>query len=264
MKTIRLGYEGEETVLLRQALLQGGYPVAESRIFTQEMKEAVIHFQKDHHLDADGIVGYRSWEALLLLGHEAEGQLKEQDFELAARLLDCETAALKAVRQVETGGRGGFFAPGKPAILFEGHIFWNQLKKKGIAPENHVAGNEHILYPKWEKGHYKGGIGEYDRLEQARRIDRDAADASASWGMFQIMGFNYAACGESSVGSFVNAMCESEFKQLLLSGRFIKQAGMLPALQAKNWAEFARRYNGPAYAQNNYDKKLAEAYRKFC
>lgn len=264
MKTIKLGYEGDETVLLQQALVLDGYPVAESRIFTQEMKEAVVHFQKKYHLDADGIVGYRTWEALLLIGHKADGQLTEDDFKLVARLLDCETAALKAVQKVGTGGKGGFFSSGKPAILFEGHIFWSQLKKKGINPESHVAGNEQILYPKWEKGHYKGGIGEYDRLEQARKIDREAADASASWGMFQIMGFNYAACGESSVESFVNAMCESEFKQLVLSARFIKQAGMLPALQAKDWAEFAKHYNGPAYEQKNYDKKLAEAYQKYC
>lgn len=264
MKTIKLGYEGDETVLLQQALMRGGYPVAESRIFTQEMKEAVIHFQKKNHLDADGIVGYRSWEMLLLIGHKTDGRLTEQDFELVAKLLDCETAALKAVQKVETGGKGGFFAPDKPAILFEGHIFWSQLKKKGIAPESHAAGNEQILYPKWERGHYKGGIGEYDRLEQARKIDRDAADASASWGMFKVMGFDYVACGENSVRSFVNAMCESELKQLLLFARFIKQAGMLPALQAKDWAEFAKCYNGPAYAKNNYDKKLAEAYKKYC
>jgi hypothetical protein len=38
---------------------------------------------------------------------------------------------------------------------------------------------------------------------------------------------------------------------------------MLTALQAKNWAEFAKRYNGPAYAQNRYDEKLAKAYAKF-
>lgn len=263
MKTIKLGHEGEETVLLQQALVQDGYRVAESRVFTQEMKDAVVDFQKKHQLDADGIVGYRSWEALLLVGHRAGGQLTEEDFALVARLLDCEPAALKAVQKVETGSNGGFFAPGKPAILFEGHIFWNQLKRRGIAPESHVAGNENILYPKWEQGHYKGGMGEYDRLEQARRINREAADASASWGMFQIMGFNYAACGEKSVESFVNAMCESELKQLLLSARFIQQAGMQRALQAKDWAGFAKRYNGPAYAQNSYDKKLAVAYQGY-
>lgn len=192
------------------------------------------------------------------------GRLIDEDFTQVAELLGCEPAALKAVQQVETGGRGGFFSPGRPAILFEGHIFWTQLKKRGSNPEDYVKGNENILYPKWEKGHYKGGIGEYDRLEQARKINREAADASASWGMFQIMGFNYAACGEESIESFVRSMCESEFKQLLLTANFIKKnSQMLQALQAKDWVVFAKCYNGPAYAQNSYDVKLEAAYLKY-
>lgn len=192
------------------------------------------------------------------------GRLIDEDFTQVAELLGCEPAALKAVQQVETGGRGGFFSPGRPAILFEGHIFWTQLKKRGSNPKDYVKGNENILYPKWEKGHYKGGIGEYDRLEQARKINREAADASASWGMFQIMGFNYAACGEESIESFVRSMCESEFKQLLLTANFIKKnSQMLQALQARDWAVFAKCYNGPAYAQNRYDVKLEAAYQKY-
>ena len=192
------------------------------------------------------------------------GRLIDEDFTQVAELLGCEPAALKAVQQVETGGRGGFFSPGRPAILFEGHIFWTQLKNRGSNPEDYVKGNENILYPKWEKGHYKGGIGEYDRLEQARKINREAADASASWGMFQIMGFNYAACGEESIESFVRSMCESEFKQLLLTANFIKKnSQMLQALQARDWAVFAKCYNGPAYAQNRYDVKLEAAYQKY-
>ena len=192
------------------------------------------------------------------------GRLTDEEFTQIAELLGCEPAALKAVQQVETGGRGGFFSPGRPAILFEGHIFWTQLKKRGSNPEDYVKGNENILYPKWEKGHYKGGIGEYDRLEQARKINREAADASASWGMFQIMGFNYAACGEESIESFVRSMCESEFKQLLLTANFIKKnSQMLQALQAKDWVVFAKCYNGPAYAQNSYDVKLEAAYLKY-
>ena len=192
------------------------------------------------------------------------GRLIDEDFTQVAELLGCEPAALKAVQQVETGGRGGFFSPGRPAILFEGHIFWTQLKKRGSNPEDYVKGNENILYPIWDKGHYKGGIGEYDRLEQARKINREAADASASWGMFQIMGFNYAACGEESIESFVRSMCESEFKQLLLTANFIKKnSQMLQALQARDWAVFAKCYNGPAYAQNRYDVKLEAAYQKY-
>ena len=192
------------------------------------------------------------------------GRLIDEDFTQVAELLGCDPAALKAGQQGETGVRWGFFSPGRPAILFEGHIFWTQLKKRGSNPEDYVKGNENILYPNCEKGHYKGGIGEYDRLEQARKINREAADASASWGMFQIMGFNYAACGEESIESFVRSMCESEFKQLLLTANFIKMnSQMLQALQARDWAVFAKCYNGPAYAQNRYDVKLEAAYQKY-
>lgn len=263
MKTIKKGQTGETVVCLQDYLAKHGLPTGEKGVFDDTTHQSVVKFQQEHHLDADGITGYRTWEALFL-GSQASGdeKLTGEDFCLVSNLLDCEEAALKAVQQVETGGRGGFFAPGKPAILFEGHIFWSQLKKRGIDPAAHVAGNENILYPKWEKGHYKGGMGEYDRLEQARKIHREAADASASWGMFQIMGFNYAACDEPDVDTFVNHMADSERMQLVLSARFIRKAGMLPALQEKNWAEFAKRYNGPAYAENQYDKKLAAAYLK--
>ena len=179
-------------------------------------------------------------------------------------LLDCEPAALKAVKKVETGDKGGFLPSGRPTILFEGHIFWQQLRTRGIDPQRFTSSNEDILYPKWTKAHYKGGEAEYERLLRARHINEDAANASASWGMFQIMGFNHAACGEPSVASFVSSMCQSECRQLLLSVRFIREnRSMLAALQKKDWKAFARLYNGPAYAQNRYDEKLSTAYSSF-
>jgi len=51
MKTIKLGYEGEEALLLCRELKRNGYSVKESRTFTQEMKEAVIDFQQKNKLD---------------------------------------------------------------------------------------------------------------------------------------------------------------------------------------------------------------------
>lgn len=263
MKTIKIQDTGEEVRYLQNLLREHGFAVEQDGVFDEITRQATIAFQKKHQLDADGVVGYRSWESLIFTGRKAGAHLSEEDFSLVAKLLDVETAALKAVQEVETGGRGGFIAPGKPAILFEGHVFWNQLKRRGIDPASIVKGNEDILYPRWEKGHYKGGLGEYVRLEKARAIHLEAADASTSWGMFQVMGFNHAACDEKSVASFVKAMTESELRQLILTGRFIKKSGMLPALQNKNWAEFARRYNGPAYAENKYDEKMASAYRKY-
>lgn len=262
MKQIKCGYTGKEVDMLNRHLSLHGITATDGDTFTDTTMEAVMQFQAANGLSADGIVGYRTWEALFFNNRMCAKRLTDDDFIMLAMLLDCEAAALKAVCQVETSGRGGFIADGKPVILFEGHIFWEQLRKRGLDPRQFTAGNENILYPTWNKRYYSGGIREYERLEQARRINREAADASASWGMFQIMGFNYAACGENSVADFVDAMSESELKQLLLSGRFIRRAGMLPALQSKNWAEFARKYNGPAYAQNSYDLKLTAAYRR--
>ena len=190
------------------------------------------------------------------------GNLIENDFQRVADLLGVEVAVVKAIQAVETGGRGGFVAPGRPVILFEGHIFWRELKKRGLNPERHIAGNENILYPKWEKGHYYGGIREYERLEKARKIHKEAADASTSWGMFQVMGFNYVMCGYGSVDEMVKDMCTGEDKQLEAFARFVKLTGLRPNLERKDWTGFAKRYNGSGYAQNQYDKKLEEAYRR--
>lgn len=271
MKTVVDNSAGKDVIAtLQQMLAQHGFSLSADGIFGNETKQAIIDFQNRHGLVSDGIAGYRTWEALFFANRSDGMKLTEKDFELTARLLDVEPAALKAVKSVESGKYGGFFEPGRneepkrrPIILFEGHIFWSQLKQRGINPELHVKGNEDILYPKWSKAHYVGGVKEYERLYKARKINREAADASASWGMFQIMGFNHELCGEKSVAGFVDMMHKSELHQLLLSARFIKSAGMLPALQQKNWAEFARRYNGPKYAENKYDTKLKNAYEAF-
>lgn len=53
--------------------------------------------------------------------------LTENDFQRVADWLGVKVAVVKAVKTVETGGRGGFVAPGRSMILFEGHIFWREL-----------------------------------------------------------------------------------------------------------------------------------------
>ena len=56
-------------------------------------------------------------------------------------------------------------------------------------------------------------------------------------------------------------MYESELNQLLAMCRFIKSnPAMYEALKKEDWAKFARLYNGPGYAANQYDKKLKEAF----
>jgi hypothetical protein len=186
-------------------------------------------------------------------------EVTEDDLRAAAAELEVEPRALDAVARVESAG-SGFLEPGVPTILFEGHVFWRELKKAGIAPEAFAAAHPSIVYPKWDKARYLGGKKEYDRLREAEGIHRTAALRSASWGAFQIMGFNYAACGFADVEAFVEAHKSSAAGQLRALGAFLRSQRLAGFLRDKNWAEFARRYNGPGYLQNRYDEKLHAAY----
>jgi hypothetical protein len=94
-------------------------------------------------------------------------------------------------------------------------------------------------------------------------LDRQAALGSASWGLFQIMGFHYQKVGFDSVDAYVKAMFQSEGHQLDAFINFIKAAKLDAHLRAKRWARFAKGYNGPGYAKNQYDKKLEAAYEKY-
>jgi hypothetical protein len=76
------------------------------------------------------------------------------------------------------------------------------------------------------------------------------------------MGFNAAVCGFAHIDDFVNAMAESEGRQLDAMASFIAANGLDDALRAEDWADFARRYNGPGYAANAYDTRLAAAFAR--
>lgn len=179
--------------------------------------------------------------------------LTEQDFANAAAQLGCSVAVIKAVCVVEAP-RGGFLPSGEPTILFERHQFSKRTGRK------FDMGHPHISNPK--PGGYKGGLAEHDRLAEAAALDREAALESASWGKFQIMGFNYAPAGFGNLQSFINAMYTSEGRQLDAFVSFIQHEGLAVFLRDQRWADFARRYNGANYAINSYDTKLAAAYNE--
>jgi hypothetical protein len=179
--------------------------------------------------------------------------------------LGLEPALLKAVQVVEAAGRDGFLADGRPQILFEGHIMYKEFHKKfpdrdlGYLCKKYPT----VFFPKWDKSKYLGGVHEYKRLELAKEIDEECALKSASWGMFQIMGFNHNLCSCKDVYEFVHKMSESHEKQLELMYYFMNTSGCLKNLKEKDWAGFARKYNGPGYAQNAYDQKLRNSYENF-
>ncbi len=173
-----------------------------------------------------------------------------------------ETAVLKAVIDVEGGG-SGFLPDGRPKILFEGHIFYSQLKKAGIDPDKMIRGNQDILFPRQTRAYYQGGAKEYGRLERASAINREEALKSASYGRFQLMGLRYREGGFDNVEAFVTAYNESEYGQLKAFCNFLRSQKPDRYLKEKDWGGFARHYNGAGYAANQYDKKLEMMYQKY-
>jgi hypothetical protein len=87
--------------------------------------------------------------------------------------------------------------------------------------------------------------------------------AGASFGRLQIMGVNFAVCGLCTGQDFHQAMCAGEGQQLDAFVAFIQHRGLADELQDHRWGDFARLYNGPGYAVNQYDVKIAAAFMEF-
>src|SRR5690606_20329627 len=131
MNTIKIRSRGQEVHFLAEILKKQGYNVLVSNFFGSDIDAAVKDFQLKNSLVVDGVVGLKTWMKLI----EKENQiiksndklLSEKDLFDFAGEYNLELAAVKAVNQIESSGKG-FLAFGKPRILFEGHVFWSELK----------------------------------------------------------------------------------------------------------------------------------------
>lgn len=159
-----------------------------------------------------------------------------------------------AVLTVETRGIG-FLPDRRPQILFERHVFHKLTEGKHDTVNSSISSSL--------PGGYVGGPGEYHRLEQAMKLDGGAALQSASWGIGQVMGFNYGVAGFASIDAMVTDMVRDENAQLLAVANFIKGNNLAGALQLQNWVSFARGYNGQDFKKNEYDTRLAAAHARY-
>jgi N-acetylmuramidase-like protein/putative peptidoglycan binding protein len=174
-----------------------------------------------------------------------------------------DAAYIWTVVEVETAGltQGfGFRLDRRPQILFERHIFRRHTDGRFDAEAPDISGPP-------------GGYGllseQYIKLEKAlalcakTKLGSEPALQSASWGMGQVMGFNCTCGGYASCVKMVQAMVRSEDDQLACMAGFLKANGLAARLVKKDWAGFARLYNGASYWQNHYDVKLAEQFQRF-
>ena len=181
--------------------------------------------------------------------------LTRHGFAAATTALRAAPEALWAVLSVETSGCG-FLPDRRPKILFERHFFHRLTRGRFDATNPAISGAS-------PGGYGAGGANQYDRLGEALRLDEAAALASASWGIGQIMGANHAAAGFANAAAMVVAFTASEDAQLAGMTAFIVASKLAPAIEHRRWADFARGYNGPDYAKNRYDERLAAFCRQF-
>lgn len=171
------------------------------------------------------------------------------------QVLGTGASEIWSVLAVETFGCG-FLKDRRPSILFEQHIFHRETGGRfdSIAPDISSS----------QPGNYgPAGAHQYTRLQRAVAMDRRAAFCGTSWGIGQVMGFNAREAGFDDVEKMVAAMSESEDEQLLAMGNWIRSSGLDDDLRTHDWQGFARGYNGPNYAINQYDRRLAAAYQKY-
>lgn len=209
---------------------------------TDSLRRAMLRQDSLDAVRADSLTRYTS--------------LTDEDFRLVADELGVEVAAMKAVVSIEAGaGMKGFWAPGIPVVNFDPSMYRKFASK---APSK--VGDKGAKVPEGLTGY---ALKEWTQLTNARKTNAQGADMGTFWGMFQIGGFNYKLCGCKSVPEFVERMSYSELEQLELFAHFIENTGILKHLKNKDWAKFARAYNGPSYARRGYHTKMANAYRKF-
>ena len=189
--------------------------------------------------------------------------LTDDDYREVAERLGVETAAIKAVVDIEAGkSHQGFWSPGKPLINFDISMYRQFAPKHGVSLPA-AKKKSPVIFNRPDSRRY----GSYQAAQQARldaaaAIDRASALESTFWGMFQIGGFNWKRCGTSSVEEFVELMSRSERDQLDLFAEFISNTGMVDDIRNKNWLKFALKYNGPKAKSRGYHTRLATAYKR--
>jgi hypothetical protein len=126
-------------------------------------------------------------------------------------------------------------------IRFEPHIFQRQAKRG-------------VHYSRGGQQH------EWQNLARAYDLDTQAALLSTSWGLPQLMGFNWRLTRHPSVQAMVLAFQDSCEAQVAGFFEFMAQNGLGRYVLKADWRGFTRRYNGPGQVAA-YSARLIDALK---
>ena len=219
---------------------------------------------KGANLKVDGVGGSMTRAAFITLfaNKDAKAITQAELDQIAKDLGDTSAKRIQAVAKVESAG-SGWFDSGLPKILYERHKFYKHTKGRfgttyfsNRLPGGYTMDADHNgINDSWEK------------LATAVCLDPKAALMSVSIGKFQVMGEYYAFCGYEHPIEMLWAARNSEYAHYTMLRDFIlKVANIKPqflrlSTNPTDNIPFVSRYNGPAYAKNNYHVKIAQAMR---
>lgn len=163
----------------------------------------------------------------------------------------------RAFFKVEAAGKA-FDSMGRPTMLFEPHVFYRGIKDPAIRD---VAVSQGLAYAKYRPGKYPRDS--YPRLMAAIKLDQEAALKACSIGLSQVLVENHVSVGYDTPEAMWQAFMDDEEEHVEAMLRFILANNIDDDLRAERWSVVARVYNGPRYAENQYDKKMAAAFAAF-
>ena len=182
----------------------------------------------------------------------------------AAKRRGIRPEALCALVEIETAGIPFENDNNTPRLLYERHIAYREAQKKGVLNQFVNAG---LAIPKWNKAtQYKDQGSSAKRIAlitRARAIDENVANRSASWGLGQTMGFLAEEQGFTDATEMVDHMTGSIPGQIDCMLRELTRKKLIQPLNNRQYVQVAKVYNGPGYAQNSYDTKLADADKRW-
>ena len=166
-------------------------------------------------------------------------------------------AALRAIIEVETGGKGFDPVTGKILIQFEPAWFRRHVP-------NAPAG-------KWSTNKVERQAAEWVAFNEAFAINPQGAIMSTSFGLGQIMGFHYKRLGYvSAQAMWDDAQCGID-RQLYQMCQFLKTDNrLMNAIRREDWTTFAEIYNGKGfrelakkYNRVPYDIAIGQTYKRW-
>lgn len=159
-----------------------------------------------------------------------------------------ETAAALAVMHIEAGGVGAYDAKTGLAVI-------RVEARRPILSRVRFPGGELEFKEKYGRGQ----VAEWKALSEWFSLEGENACYWTSFGLGQIMGFNYELVHcRNPIEVMVRAQSSAEESAKMFFD-FVNSKKASPALRSKDWLAFARVYNGSSNAKA-YAKRIGDSY----